>query len=333
VFYGFDRVPGADDVTSGGIVKFQRLQDLFPNDVDRFNILYLGSSSIPRDSGALLRLARGRAAAVVWNQDGVAYPAWRARGWERINRPMRAALRQADHVFFQSEFCRLSSERYLGPHGGTGEILHNAVDTGFFTPALQRPARPLTLLLGGSQYERYRIEVALRALAVVRREYPDARLLVTGAITWSGDPVEGLRWARDEASRLQLSDAVELLGPFPQARAPELIRRADILVHPKYNDPCPSTVIEALACGLPVAYSASGGVPELVGPDAGIGVSAPLDWERPHPPDPEELGQAVLRIATELESRAALARDRAVSRFDLAPWRARHAEVFRRLAA
>ena len=75
------------------------------------------------------------------------------------------------------------------------------------------------------------------------------------------------------------------------------MQSADILLHTKYNDPCPTVVLEAMACGLPVVYSASGGTPELVGDDAGIGVDAPLDWEHDHPPAPEALAEAVLVVA------------------------------------
>ena len=32
----------------------------------------------------------------------------------------------------------------------------------------------------------------------------------------------------------------------------------------KYKDPCPNSVIEAMSCGLPILYSNSGGLPELV---------------------------------------------------------------------
>ena len=57
------------------------------------------------------------------------------------------------------------------------------------------------------------------------------------------------------------------------------MRRAHLLLHTKVKDPCPSTVVEAMACGLPVVYPASGGTVELVGDEAGIGVAHADTWD------------------------------------------------------
>ena len=56
--------------------------------------------------------------------------------------------------------------------------------------------------------------------------------------------------------------------PFvDRSRLPELLRTADILVVPsRWDDPCPLTVGEGLATGLPVVASRIGGIPEIVGP-------------------------------------------------------------------
>jgi hypothetical protein len=48
VFYGHARIPTADELAYGGMVKFQSLQARFPNAPIDFNIVYLGSSSLPR---------------------------------------------------------------------------------------------------------------------------------------------------------------------------------------------------------------------------------------------------------------------------------------------
>jgi glycosyltransferase involved in cell wall biosynthesis len=124
---------------------------------------------------------------------------------------------------------------------------------------------------------------------------------------------------------------VAFSGPYTQAQAVDLFGAADLLLHTKYNDPCPRLVVEAMACGLPVVYSASGGVPELVGEEAGIGVPAPRDWERDHPPAPEALADAVRRVMQRRPAFSSAARERAVERFDVRPWLKRHATVFAEL--
>jgi glycosyltransferase involved in cell wall biosynthesis len=96
-------------------------------------------------------------------------------------------------------------------------------------------------------------------------------------------------------------------------------------------DPCPSAVIEAMACGLPVVYPASGGTVELVGGVAGVGVPHPESWERDEPPPPEALAEAVIQVLAARSAYAAAARKRAVERFSLEPWLDRHEELFSEL--
>jgi glycosyltransferase involved in cell wall biosynthesis len=327
VSYGLDRMPGPDDVVIGGAVKFLELDEHLPNAQRDFNLLYLGSSSVPIEARKLVRLARTRGAAFVWNQNGVAYPGWYGPGWELVNGPRARFLRQADHVFYQSSFCKLSADRFYGEPSGGWEILHNSVDTRRFVPE-SPPPRPLTILLGGSQYQRYRVVIALETLAIVRRLLPDARLRIAGGVTYS---TEGEAEARQAANRLGVAAAVEFIGPYRREDAPALMRTADVLLHPKYNDPCPTVVLEAMSSGLPVVYSASGGTPELVGEEGGIGVPAPLDWQKDHPPSPQQLAEAILAVSDRIDELGEAARTRAVEQFDVRNWVERHRAVFERL--
>ena len=320
VSYGVASMPAESEVVFGGAVKFQLLDRELPNARRDFNVLYLGSSSLPLDARPLVRLARRRGAAFAWNQNGVAYRGWYGDGWELVNRPRARLLHAADHVFFQSAFCKLAADRFYGERTGPWEILHNPVDVERFMPPIDHASRPLTLLLGGNQYQGYRVMTALETLAELRRDIPDVRLLVSGTLSSPADVAAAVR-------SLGLGDAVELVGPYSHAQAPELMRRADLLLHTKYNDPCPTVVLEAMACGLPVVYSASGGTPELVGDEAGIGVPAPLDWDTDHPPGAEELARAAARITADLPRWTAAARSRS-ERFDARPWVARHRAVF-----
>lgn len=332
VFYAQNRIPHRSEHAHGGIVKFQWMQEVFPNSPRHFNVLYMVSSRIPGGAPQIAWFARRRGARLVWNQNGVAYPAWHGPGWERTNAPMAKLLRAADYVFYQSEFCKQSADRYLGARGGPWEILYNPVDTTVFTPAVSDPdPHHLVLLLGGTQYQFYRLATAIRTLAHVAKRRPDARLLVTGRLCWINDEAEAGRIAHRLAVELGVEDRVTFLGPYTQIDAPSVFRQAHLLLHTKYNDPCPGVVIEAMACGLPVVYSHSGGVPELVGPDAGIGVPIELSWECDIPPDPEIMAEAVLKVADGLKDYAQAARRRAVEKFDLHPWLQRHREVFEAL--
>jgi glycosyltransferase involved in cell wall biosynthesis len=319
VFYGHDVVPGAGEPVAGGTAKFQRLAGRFPNNPTDFTLLYLGSTWLPRDLEPLLRLAERRRVAVVVNQDGVAYPGWAGAETEALNRRLRRSLRAAEHVVYQSAFSKASADLFLGEAVGTWEILHNAVDVERFTPADEPPKGGPVLLLGGDQTQAYRLEVALRAFAVVVESEPDARLLVAGRLVSPPEPL---------LDELAIRDRVDLVGRYAQRDAPALLRRAHLLLHTKVKDPCPSAVIEAMACGLPVVYPASGGTVELVGDEAGIGVPHPESWDEDVPPSPEALAEAVHRVLAERERYAEATRRRAVERFALEPWLARHAELF-----
>src|SRR5207237_6385598 len=110
------------------------------------------------------------------------------------------------------------------------EVLHNPVDTALFTPG-GPPASP-TLLLGGSQYQRYRFETAVETARLL-----GMRLVVTGALTWGPQ-------AEREGRRLAEGVDVDFTGAYAPAAAPDSFRRGTILLHTKYNDPCPSAVLE-----------------------------------------------------------------------------------------
>ena len=116
--YGHQRLPANGEVAHGGIIKFQRLNEVFPNSPRRFNVLYLVSSSLPRHAERLYRSTSRKAAKFVWNQYGVAYPAWLPSGWEATNARMARFLHDADYVFYQSEFARLSADQFLGKRIG-----------------------------------------------------------------------------------------------------------------------------------------------------------------------------------------------------------------------
>jgi glycosyltransferase involved in cell wall biosynthesis len=324
VFYGHDRIPAAGDAVAGGTAKFQRLAVRFPNRPVDFSVLYLGSTWLPRDLELLLRYASRQRIPVVLNQNGVGYPGWAGDRTEAFNRPLRRVLGAARHVLYQSEFCKRSADRFVGEPAGSWEILPNAVDVDRFTPAARRAPHTggPVLLLGGDQTQAYRLELGLQTLAALLPAHPGAHLLISGRHVVPPDRLIDANGVRGH---------VELVGRYAQRDAPALYRRADLLLHTKVNDPCPSVVIEAMASGLPVVYPASGGTVELVGDEAGVGVPHDDSYDADRPPSPEALAAAVAQVLDDRERLGDAARARAVARFSLTSWLDRHAELFAQL--
>jgi glycosyltransferase involved in cell wall biosynthesis len=158
-------------------------------------------------------------------------------------------------------------------------------------------------------------------------------MIIAGRYMWRPGEQEALKEARQYAEQTGLKTRIEFQGSYSQLEAVRLLRQGHLLLHTKYNDPCPRLVVEALSCGLPVIYSATGGVPELVGDKAGIGVPGPLDWEMDHPPAPKDLSEAVLAIAGRRSVFSAEARRRAVMHLDVFNWLDRHKQIFQKLLA
>lgn len=318
VFYGGARAGHL----GGPLVKVRRLQEYFPQHPWGFNLVYALSNApyLPR---AALQWLRWKGVPLVLNQNGIFYSGWYSGDWEQQNKIMAQAYHRADHVFWQSDFCRRSADRFLGVRNGPGEILFNAIDVSRFAPVSENSSRPFTFLVTGKigRHLGYRLASTIAGLAAARSSGLDARLTIAG---WVEDPgaIRGL------IDQYGLANHVTISGPYSQDAAPAIYQSADAYVMTKYLDPCPNTVIEAMACGLPVLYSASGGVPELVGELAGVGLPVPEDWGMVHVPAAEAIADGMLEVATKHGAMSRAARERAVERFDIRNWIARHREVF-----
>jgi len=324
----FGRVLEDRALIHGGAVKLLHLRKGFASHEEAFNILYVVSSAQPAFALDLVRACKERGIAFVWNQNGVGYPAWAGSETERHNGPMRRLRELADFVVYQSAFCRTSAEKFLGPWIGPSETLINPVDLGAFCPPAEpRPVRPLKLLAMGTQNYAKRVLSTIDCLSVLRKNGVEATLTVAGKLQWNRADEEVAR----HIERQGLGGAVTILPAFSQEEAVRLYQAHHIVLHPKYLDPCPTVAIEALATGLPVVGSASGGMPELVPDGCGKLVPAPLDWDRLVTPTGAEMAAAVAEIQPRLEEFSAAARRHAEAAFDARRWVESHRAIFQSL--
>jgi glycosyltransferase involved in cell wall biosynthesis len=151
-----------------------------------------------------------------------------------------------------------------------------------------RPApRPngVTTLLGVGRLERQKgFEFAIEAAAILKREYPDTRLLIAG---------EGRERARltKLSQRVGARRSVTLLGE--RTDVAELMQTANVLVHPARWEGFGLVLLEAMRAGLPVVATDVAAIPEIV-IDGVTGILVPAE-------NAKELASALARLIRDAE--------------------------------
>lgn len=317
-----------DRTVHGGRVKLQHLMERFPETEGVTNLLYLVSSAAPAHADRLIDWAQRKGIKVVLNQNGVAYPAWAGEQYLDINENLSVLHGNADFVVYQGKFCRESAEHFLRQRKAGYEEIPNCVDIDRFRP----PARPLqdqplVLLAAGTHQQPGRVLVPLQVVSLLKQHGHRVRLIVAGRMEWENADEE----VRDCMVRLNLQDEVEFVRSFTQDEAPGIYQKAHALIHLKYKDPCPTVVIEAMACGVPVVGSASGGMTELVNGEAGVLLDVEDTWDSMPIPGANLLADAVIHLMKNRALHSQCARSNAVTKFGHHAWLDRHERIFRNL--
>lgn len=310
----------------GGKVKLTYLRKKFGEYNTGYNILYLVSSALPGFADIWAEEAERKGVKIVWNQNGVGYPAWTTE-WQKINNSMKP-ITKADYVIYQSEFCRRDADRYVSPFVGPYTILNNCIDTDKKKPAvLPLPLSPIRLLVTGTHMTREKVIVPLEAMRLLLDRGYNTLLEVYGPSEWPNAEAE----IAEKITDLNLKDKVAIHGKYLQDESGEIYQRGHILIHVKYMDPSPTTPLSAMAAGLPVIGSGSGGMVELVSPEAGILIDVPDSRDKLYYPRAEEVAEAVERIMKEWPTWSRMAREHAVKNFSVEKWVDIHERIFNKL--
>jgi glycosyltransferase involved in cell wall biosynthesis len=168
-------------------------------------------------------------------------------------------------------------------------VIENGCDLGRFSrsrepvPGLKRslgfaPQDPVLVVLGRLEPQKGH-SVLMRALPLVRREFPELRLVCVGE--------GGERKALEvQAASLQLGAAVRFVGHRSDVET--WLALADVMVLPSFYEGLPLAAIEALAAQRPVVATAVDGTPEVVVHEQ-TGLTVPAG-------DPPALAEAIVRL-------------------------------------
>ena len=198
-------------------------------------------------------------------------------------------------VIANSRMVARDVERRYGVGADRLRVLHNGVDVERFHPrqrhgsgdALRRElglSESLVVLFLGTGFGRKGLDLALAGFARLRRERPDARLVVVGQ-----DAAPGR--FRALAERLGVAGATLFLGQRSDAEV--CYGAADLYLLPTRYDPFANSTVEALASGLPVVTTSANGGSEVI--DQCVqGSVVPLEDARDARAAPDALGAELL---------------------------------------
>lgn len=191
---------------------------------------------------------------------------------------LAACLKKVDRVVCSSRFI---ADKVIARYPWLEErvrVIPYGVDTARFTPSAKQ-LRHVILYAGRLAPERG-IHILLRAFEQVREHYPDALLVVAGNVQLMpasllsnlGDKKEVQGWKRLGARyesllrrETQRQEGVFLPGRVDQSSMLKLYRTATVFVFPSlWNEPFGNVLPEAMACGLPIVATQSGGIPEVI---------------------------------------------------------------------
>jgi len=227
-----------------------------------------------------------------------------------IRRVENAALTRASRVVAVSRYTAHVARAVFGFE--TIEVIHNGVNTDFFTPSSRELTnRPFRFLYVGNWDARKGVDV----LSPILRELGDDFELV-----YTADRLGQHR-------RYPLPSNARCLGRLDAEGLRAAYAQADALLFPSRLEGLPLTVLEAMACGLPVIAASSSSLPEVVA-DGETGLLCPVD-------DVAAFVAAARRLQGDVglwRTMRLAARERAVALFDEAKQVERYLDHYRALA-
>ena len=245
----------------------------------------------------------------------------------------------SDSIVYQSEFTRQWWEKVHGDLRIPHHVIYNGVDLETYTP-ISMDTRPKDhyrlLLVEGSLMGGY--EQGLRvAVELVSRLYTahsqdtqkGIELYIAGRVS------PEVRDKFDHLVREQHGEGHPIItwsGVVPGEEIPEIDRSAHLLYSADINAACPNSVIEALACGLPVLAFDTGALPELIQTDAGRIVPYGGDPWKLDAPDVAGLCDAAYEILIEQDQFRIAARALAEEKYGLDRMVNAYLEVFKELS-
>jgi glycosyltransferase involved in cell wall biosynthesis len=139
------------------------------------------------------------------------------------------------------------------------DIIYNGIDLDDFCPKeSMRPRDKFIITIGATRITaRKGTNYLIQALSLLTSKYPNLLLRILG----DGDEKSNLI---ELTKQLKLENFVQFLGRIPREETAPYYQEASLFVLPSLNEGMSNAMLEALASGLPILATETGGTEELV---------------------------------------------------------------------
>jgi len=148
---------------------------------------------------------------------------------------------------------------------GVGERLKNKVTVVYhgvrdtFSPG-EFSDRQDFLLAVSDIYVQKNLHTLVAAMSIIRENYPSIKLKLAGRAVDEGY----LQEINDAVAAYRLQDNIEFLGELDHVALTELYRKCAVFVFPSTVETFGNPLVEAMACGAPIASSNTAAMPEIL---------------------------------------------------------------------
>jgi glycosyltransferase involved in cell wall biosynthesis len=178
-------------------------------------------------------------------------------------------------------------EHFFGIDNNIVEIVGNGVDTDFFIPGKHDETATGILYVGRLDHKKGLFEL-IEGAKTVCKEHRDTIFTIAG----SGPISHHLKSLVD---KYKLSDNFSFIGHVDREALLKHYQNASIFILPSYYEGMPNSILEAMACGLPIIATNVGGIPDVV-VHGKNGLLIP-------PGDSNAIAAAIIRLKTDSQLR------------------------------
>jgi len=138
------------------------------------------------------------------------------------------------------------------------DIIYNGIDIDIFKPGEKKNLETFEIICASRLSRRKGFNYVIDAVHLLREKYPNIHVTIAGG---EGDAGVELK---KQVEDLKLGDVITFTGHYNFEEIAPRYQQADIFVFPSLNEGMSNNMLEAMASGLPIVMTPTGGAEELV---------------------------------------------------------------------